>query len=308
MNKGRKTPLSLWCGGVLVALLFFIAIAGPAIAPFDITDQERVRVVVIDGKEVYLDPIQPPNERHWLGTDRWGYDLLTKLMYGARYTLGVAVGVALIRVLLGILLGLGLGLAKRRHAWWESLENAWSYIPLFLPVYFLFYGMTFNTPLSPLKWTILFVAVMAVLGLPSTVSPIRQNAAQVQQMPYVLAARSLGAGRWRLAFRHVLPALYERLLLLFVTEIIAVLTLMGQLGMFDIFVGGTVVEFDPPVYHSRTHEWAGLIGQYRDHVFGRFWIFLAPLGAYVFAVASFHLLAHGLEKRMKTAYQRPTYL
>jgi peptide/nickel transport system permease protein len=301
--------LSLWTGSLLVCFLLVIGIIGPYIAPYEEDYQERVRNEVVNGKSVIISPPLPPSESHWFGTDKWGYDLLTLLLFGARYTVFVTIAIAFLRVTLGTLIGLYLGTLDQQQRWWLSIENAWSYIPIFIPTYFLLIGININSDLSTAALVAIFIVLVTLLGTPSVVSSIRQKTEQIKQMQYVLAAISLGAGRKQVIFRHILPHLKEQIAIIFVTEIIATMTLMGLLGMFNLFVGGTKMSFDPVIYSSITHEWAGLLGSYRGFIYGSYtWIYMTPLLAFILAVASFTLLAKGLSERFQETYQRTPFI
>lgn len=301
--------LSLWIGSILVFLLIVIAMIGPYIAPYEENFQEKIRNEVINGKNVIISPPLPPSSTHWLGTDKWGYDLLTLILHGARYTIFVTIIISLLRVILGTLIGLYLGTQEQQQRWWISIENAWSYIPIFIPTYFLLKGININSDLSISALVGIFVGLVTLLGVPSVVSSIRQKTEQIKEMQYVLAAVSLGAGRNQLIFRHILPHLKEQIVVILVTEIIGIMTLMGLLGMFDLFVGGTKMTFDPVIYSSITHEWAGLLGSYRGFIYGAHtWIYMTPLFAFIFAVASFTLLAKGLRDRFQNTYHRTPFI
>jgi peptide/nickel transport system permease protein len=305
----RKANISLWIGGFLVACLIVVAIIGPYVAPYDVEFQEKVRNEVVNGKTIIIKPPLPPSSTHILGTDKWGYDLLTLLLHGARYTIFVTMLIALLRVVLGTVIGLYLGMQDQQQRWWISIENAWSYIPIFIPVYFLLRGININSELSTSALVAIFVMLVTILGTPSVVSSIRQKTEQIKEMQYVLAATSLGAGRNQLIFRHILPHLKEQIVLIFVMEIITTMTLMGLLGMFDLFVGGTKMTMDPVLYHSITHEWAGLLGSYRGFIYTTFhWIYLVPLVSFVLAISSFTLLANGLRERYQNTYHRAPFI
>ncbi|MGD8188749.1 ABC transporter permease [Brevibacillus ginsengisoli] len=300
--------LTLWLGGLLVVFLFVLAIIGPYVAPYDVNFKEKVQNVMVNGKATIINPPLPPSGTHLLGTDKWGYDILTLILHGAKYTLFVTVVIAAMRIVLGTCIGLYIGMAERRQNWWLALENAWSHIPLILPVYFILLGVNINSPLSQAQLVILFCGIVAILGMPSVVSTIRQKTEQIKEMPFILAATSLGADKNRLIFLHVLPQLKEQVIIVFVTEIISVMTLMGQLGLFNLFIGGTTMTTDPVIYISDTHEWAGMVGQARSFIYGSTWIFLAPLGAFVVAITSFTILAKGLRDRFQQAYSRTPYM
>ncbi len=305
----NRSNISLVAGGTLVFLLIILAVIGPYIAPYDLTFQEKTRTEVKDGKEVIITLPAPPSREHPLGTDKWGYDLLTFLLYGARYTIFVTIIAAFLRMLFGTVIGLYLGMSEEKQKWWISIENAWSYIPIFIPIYFILLGININSQLSTSALVTLFVVFVTVLGTPSVVSSIRQKTEQIKEMQYILAATSIGGSRMHIMFRHVLPQLKEQIVIVFVMEIIAIMTLMGQLGIFDQFVGGTKMTYDPTLYHSITHEWAGMIGSYRGFIYSSAsWIYLSPLIAFIIAIASFSLLAKGLRDRFQTTYQRTPFL
>jgi peptide/nickel transport system permease protein len=305
----RRVNVSLWVGAVLVMLLIVLGIIGPYIAPYDLEHQEKVRNVEVNGKTVIISPPLSPSSEHWLGTDKWGYDLLTKLLHGAPYTVFVTMLAAVARLLIGTIIGLYIGIQDKPQKWWLSIENAWGYMPLFLPVYFLLVGLNRNSELAIGTLVLLFIGIVALLGAPSVASSIRQKTEQIKETQYVLAAVSLGAGREQIIFRHVLPQLKEQLVLIAVTEMISIMALMGLLGMFDLFVGGTYVTYDPVIYHSVTNEWAGLLGSYRGFVYGNnAWIFMIPLAAFIIAIGSFSLLAKGLRDRFQETYQRTPFI
>ncbi|MCM3078167.1 MULTISPECIES: ABC transporter permease subunit [Brevibacillus] len=305
----KRFSWSLWIGSILVALLIILGLVGPHIAPYEVDFQERLSSTVVDGKTVITYPPLPPSEAHWLGTDKWGADLLTLLLYGAPYTVFVTIAISFIRLVLGTILGLYIGIQDKPQAWWLSIENAWSYMPIFIPVYFLLVGVNINSELSTSGLVTMFIFTVAILGVPSVAASIRQKTEQIKETQYVLAAVSLGAGREQIIFRHILPHLKEQLVIILVTEMIAIMTLMGLLGMFDLFVGGTYMTLDPVIYKSITNEWAGLLGSYRSFVYGNaIWIFLSPLIAFILAIGSFTLLAKGLRDKFEQSYNRTPFI
>ncbi|MGG4461194.1 ABC transporter permease [Brevibacillus porteri] len=305
----KRFHFSLWLGSIFVFLLIVIAVAGPYLAPYDLEYQAKMRHEVVNGKQVMVSPPFPPSKEHLLGTDKWGYDLLTLLLHGAPYTVFITLAIAFIRVLLGTWIGLYIGIQDKEQRWWMAIENAWSYMPVFIPVYFLLRGINVNSELPTFTLVLIFIGLVSVLGTPSVASSVRQMTEQIKESQYVLAAIALGAGRNQIVFRHILPHLKEQLIIILVTEMIAVMTLMGLLGIFDLFVGGTKMTFDPVLYHSITHEWAGLLGSYRGFIYSNYtWIFLVPLGAFMIAIGSFSLLAKGLRDKFEQTYNRTPFI
>lgn len=305
----KRMNWSLWIGSILVLFLVIVGVVGPYVAPYELDFQEKLRNEVVNGKTIIISPPLSPSNEHIFGTDKWGYDMLTLLLHGAPYTVFVTLAVALVRLVIGTGIGLYIGVQDKPQRWWMTIENAWSYMPIFIPVYFLIKGVSIN-PLMPTSTLVaLFIGVVAILGAPSVASSIRQKTEQIKETQYVLAATSLGAGREQIIFRHILPHLKEQLIIILVTEMVAIMTLMGLLGMFDLFVGGTKMTTDPVLYHSITHEWAGLLGAYRGFVYSNYtWIFLTPLVAFVWAIGSFTLLAKGLREKFEQTYHRTPFI
>lgn len=82
-------------------------------------------------------------------------------------------------------------------------------------------------------------------------------------------------------------------------------TMMGQLALFNLFVGGTIYQLDSKLYISITKEWAGLIGQARPYLYwGETYMLLIPLCFLLFAVVSFHILGRGVRKHFHQTYMK----
>ena len=291
----------------MVATLLVVAIAGPGLAPYPRDYSEKLLVTQTAEGTVVLYAPQPPSLRHPFGTDRWGFDILSLLLFGAKYTVFGALGVALARVALGTGLGLvssvGPGGTVRGR-----VAGVLGSIPSFVIVYFIMVGINVNSPLGPVTLTVIQGLVMTAIGLPSVSAVIRAKADRLRRGDHVTAAVALGAGRRRIATRHILPLLREDIMILVVHEVVLVLTLLGQLAIFDMFLGGTVRWEDPPTYVPLTHEWAGLIGYARPAVQVYQWILGAPLAAFLFAVFAFQILTTGLERRMRVEYLKTPHV
>jgi peptide/nickel transport system permease protein len=232
-------------------------------------------------------------------------------MYGARFTVFTALVVALLRSLFGGGLGLYLGMWRgrvpadpQRSRGQSGGLGALGAIPAFAVVYFVMVGINIESPLTPLALVAIQGTLMLALGIPSVAAMVRKRTEDTRRAMWVTAAEALGATRGRVARRHILPMLKEDLLLVLVNEVILTLCLVGQLGIFQLFLGGTVRYVDPLMYVSRTHEWAGMIGQARTSIQANQWTLLGPLAAYLVAVLSFYLLLRGLEQRYRAAYTK----
>lgn len=290
-------------GLAMVGVLLLAAIAGPALAPYAMDYSEKVVVLETEQGPTTLYAPQPPSWRHLLGTDRWGYDVLSLLLYGARYTVLAAVAIAFLRVAIGGALGLGLGMWRDVSSA-SPMKGSLGAIPAFVVVYLVMVGISIDSPLGPSTLAAIEGGLIVLLGIPAVAATIGLKTAQHRKSHHVFAAVALGAGRGRIARRHILPLLREDLLVLYVAEMVLALVLIGQLAVFDLFFGGTVLAFDPILLTPKTPEWASMVGAGRTSIQAHRWIALAPLGAFAFTIVAFQMLASGLERRVRTGYAR----
>ncbi|MEH6987167.1 ABC transporter permease subunit [Cytobacillus firmus] len=306
MNKLLKINYSLIIGIVMVTGLLFLSIFGPILAPHSLTSILETQYT--NGK-VLAPPLEPfESSSYPLGTDKWGYDILSMILYGLRYTVFIAAAVTVIKMAFGTIIGLYAGTLKRTPGWLIAFENAWSYVPLFLILYFFLAPISFNSTLKQNVLIVYFIVIASVISIPSIVSSVRLKTAQLYKSVYVEAAKALGAGKHRLIWKHIFPQLKETFLVMFILEIVYVIALMGQLALLNIFVGGTIMRYDPIIYLSATKELAGLVGQARLNIYGNTHILIAPLAVLLLATVSFSLLANGLKNRFQSNYQRTPWI
>lgn len=306
MNKLLKINFSLYIGIFCVSLLLFLCVFGPMMASHSLT--ETLETQYTDGK-VISPPMEPFESKDYpLGTDKWGYDLLSMIFHGIRYTVFIALAITLIKMLVGTVLGLYIGQWKRTPSWMIAFENAWSYVPLFLILYFFMRPINFNSQLETNTLLGYFILIASIISIPSIVSSVRLKTAELNKSVYIEAARALGASRNRLIWKHIFPQLKETILVMFILEIVYVITIMGQLALVNIFVGGTLVRFDPLIYLSVTKELSGLVGQARLNIYGNTHILIVPLIVLLFTTISFSLLANGLKNRFQSNYARTPWI
>lgn len=292
MNK------KLIAGIILVSLFFLIAIFGSWLAPYSLDDREKTHYNYDDGS--LSAPPLPPSSDHLLGTDKNGYDMLTKLLNGAKFTIITSSVIAFFRILIGAIIGIMLGIRSERRGK-TILGIAWGAIPTFLIVYVLLKPINIQFETKELSYKLLAITIIIfiLVGLPSIVANFRDRTRIIMKNEYINAAKILGASPTSIMRKHIFPHLKESVITLFVTEIVLILTLYGQLGLFNIFIGGTVMYFDPPDYYSISNEWAGLIGQYRMFIYSKQWIVLGPIFSFLMLILSFQLLSDGLRDYYK---------
>ncbi|MBU5210402.1 ABC transporter permease [Heyndrickxia oleronia] len=307
MSDKRKWNFYLLISSIMVVFLLLIAIFGPALAPHRLTDS--ITIYQYGKKEMAFPPLHPFTYKEFpLGTDKWGYDILTLLLYGAKYTVFTAMGIAILRLLLGLCIGLWTGISKKKINTWQAVENSLSYVPSFLIIFFILWPISFYYNIKPILLILIFVIVASLIGFPTVAGTIRKKTRQVYQASFVESAITTGSSKWKIIKNHIIPHIKEDIVILFVLEIVTAITIMGQLALFNVFIGGTQVEFDPVLYHSITKEWAGLVGQARDFIWRDQFVLFIPLLFLLYATISFQLLAIGLKKFFDKQYKRSRWI
>lgn len=184
----RKTPRLLVAAAVLVALQASAALFAPLVAPFDPLAQD------------ILQRMKGPNALHWLGTDQFGRDTLSRILYGMRASLSVSAAAVAGALLVGGTIGLAAayyrGLADR------VLMRLMDVLFAF-PVILLAIGII--AVLGPGALTT--AIAIAVVYTPIFARLLRGPALAIVESDYVLGARSIGASDFRIVFAHVLPNL-----------------------------------------------------------------------------------------------------
>lgn len=295
----------LWIGLTFTLFLLFIAVFGSNLAPYDKDFAEPSGYFYNSDGDFGLSAAPfAPSKKHLLGTDQWGYDILTQLLYGAKYTLFAGLFVAFVRILFGGLLGIVNGLRSKNEDTGDGFGLLGS-IPVFLIIYFTMTGIVVNSSLSVMELVFIQTLLMAIVGIPGVYASTAGKTKELKRNLYISASYSLGARSVHVAWKHIFPHLKGTLMVMFVKEIILVLSLIGQLGIFNVFLGGTILRLGgPQVYLSVTSEWGGLIGQWRSFIYDYQWVLFFPLLAIVFVIFSFYMLSRGIELRHKTSFQK----
>ncbi|GIP41183.1 oligopeptide transport system permease protein AppC [Paenibacillus sp. J31TS4] len=170
---------------ILIGLVL-VAVLAPWIAPHDPAEQDL------------LNKLKPPSADHWFGTDDLGRDLLTRVMYGARVSLAVAIFSVIFNLLIGITVG---SLAGYYGGKTDSILMRFVDIMLAFPQFFLL--ITVVTLLRPNLFNIIVVFVL--FGWMGKSRLLRGQILSLKNREFVDAARTIGMSDFRIIFRHILP-------------------------------------------------------------------------------------------------------
>jgi peptide/nickel transport system permease protein len=181
----RDMPLTAAFGLMVIAIYVFVALAAPLLAPYP----ERAVV----GAQ-YL----PWSMEHWLGTDRLGRDMASRLIYGARNTVGIAFATTALAFFVGALLGL-----------WAALRGGWldQVLSRFVDALMAIPSLIFALLLLTIFGTSVLTLILVIAAVDATrVYRIARSVAQgIVVMDYIEAARLRGEGSWYLIRREILP-------------------------------------------------------------------------------------------------------
>jgi peptide/nickel transport system permease protein len=197
LTKSRRASLSAWqrflkdrwavAALLFLAVLAVVLVVGPAVAPHDPLKTNLGMRLKPPGTPGYL-----------LGTDELGRDVLSRLLYGARPSIGVgfaAVGVAmLVGVPIGLLAGYFGGLLDTVVSRIVDVLLAFPYVLLAIAIVAALGPGLFNAMLA-----------VGIAGVPYYVRIVRASALALRDQEFIQASRALGAGHGRILFRHVLP-------------------------------------------------------------------------------------------------------
>jgi len=254
---------NLTIGGGIVGAVVLVAILASWIAPYD-----PVRGDLND----YL---RAPGSRYWFGTDTFGRDVLSRIVYGARISLGVGAAVQASALVIGVVLGLLSGFYGR---WTDNL------IMRLAEIIFAFPGLLFAIAIMAVIGPSLYNVFIA-LGLVSWTSlarVVRGAVLAVKEQEFVEAARALGASNRRIIARHLLP------------NIVAPAIVLVTLGIGGAILAEASLSFLGLGAQPPTPSWGSMLTVGRDYLTEAPWLSIYPGLAIFLTVMGFNLLGDGL--------------
>lgn len=194
----------------IIILFICAAVLGPTLAPYDFFDQDLTNT------------LQRPSSEHWLGTDQFGRDILSRLLYGSRTAAIVAFSSTTISLLLGLAVGTIAGFSGGRVdqflMWLSDLVQSIPGLLLAMlvntalkrPVANWFetrYLQTGNAFYQNTLWLdfVLVFGSLALIGWPGFARLVRSQVLSIAETDYVLAARAVGVKQQRIMLRHIIP-------------------------------------------------------------------------------------------------------
>lgn len=181
---GRK-PLGA-AGAVIILIFVLVAIFAPLLAPFDPYAIDSARI------------LKAPDEHNWLGTDEFGRDILSRIIWGSRISLVVGFSSVVLGTTSGALLGLVSGYVGGKFD--ELVQRI---VDMLMAFPMLILALAMVAALGPSIRNV--IIALSVVIMPNAARVIRSSALSVREKPFVEAARNLGFSNIRIVLRHVLP-------------------------------------------------------------------------------------------------------
>ena len=269
VSRLRRLPIYFVIGSIILLIYLFVAITGPWWAPYDYAQ------VGIDA------PFSGPAPNHLLGTDQLGRDVLTRVIYGTR----IVMFMALFSTFLATVIGGGLGLLSGYVGGWID-ELLMRIVELFISIPFLIFALLIVAAAgAQLAGTIpLLIGVVVVLYAPRIMRVTRSVAVDLATRDFVTVARTRGESSWSIVLRELAPNATGVLLVEFGLRAGWAPILIGTLGFLGVGVR-------PP-----TPEWGLMMAEGRVALSVQPIIVLAPAIALAGLVIGINLTTDGLAR------------
>jgi peptide/nickel transport system permease protein len=260
-RRNRLAVAGLW----IVAALYLIALLAPLLAPYDPIAQVDI------ARTTYL----APSAEHLFGTDRFGRDVLSRILYGARISLSIGFVATAISVTVGTLLGAVAGyLGGRADAVvmrFTDMVLAFPRLVLLILIVALFQPS--------------MLVIIVVLGLtqwPGTTRIVRGDVLSLREREFVQASKALGMSRRRIILRHLIP------------NVLAPVIVTATLGIGNTIVLEAGLAFLGLGVPPPTPTWGDMVASGRDVLTNAWWVATFPGLTIVLVVLAFNLVGDGL--------------
>jgi peptide/nickel transport system permease protein len=270
LSRLGRLPPTLLVGASIVLFWIVVAVIGPTLTPYN--------PIAVD----LVHSLLPPSGAHWLGTDSFGRDLLTRLIYGARTDLQMSffgvVGPFLIGTTVGLLAGNFGGRADTVLMRILDVTVSFPYFVLVIAIVAVLQpGLTsYYISLTLVNWV-------------SYARLVRSEVIVLKHADFVLAARTIGLGELRVMTHHLLPNSIAPAVVFVMTDAVLTIVLGSSLGFLGLGV-------QPPAA-----EWGVMIAEGQLYLGIAWWISVFPGLAISLLAHGFSLVADGLARLLHTA-------
>ena len=261
--KAFNTNKTSWIGLVVFLIVVVAAILATVLATFDTNDQN------------ILEKLRAPTLEHWLGTDSFGRDTLSRLVYGARISLIIGVVSTLAAMVIGTAIGMLAGWHGGRL---DTVTMQAMDVLLAFPSLIL--GLILVAMLGPSMVNI--IIAIALTSIPPFARIARAPTIAVKEREFVDAGRALGYSDSRILIVHILPNILPEILV------------MGSLWLANAIRTEASLAFVGLGVKPPTATWGGMIREGFENILDSYWLALVPGVAILIVIFALNLLGDGL--------------
>lgn len=252
-------------GLAIIILLYLVALLAPLVAPYDPIAQADIATTG------HL----PPGGEHLLGTDRFGRDVLSRIIYGSRISLAIGFVATAISITIGTLFGAIAGYYAGKL---DTIIMRFTDMVLAFPrlVLLIMIVALFNASIT---------VIIIVLGLtqwPGTTRIVRGDVLSLREREFIHAAQALGMSRLRIMMRHLIP------------NVLAPVIVTATLGIGNTIVMEAGLSFLGLGVSPPTPTWGSMVSEGRDVLLNAWWVATFPGLTIVLVVLAFNLVGDGL--------------
>jgi peptide/nickel transport system permease protein len=261
--KAFNANKTSWIGLLVFLAVVLVAILAPVIAPHDPLEQDLFA------------RLEGPTAEHWMGTDHYGRDIFSRLIWGARISLVIGLSAIGAAMVIGSLIGLVAGYYGRRldMVVMQAMDILLAFPSLIL-------GLIIVAMLGPSILNL--VIAIALTAVPPFARIARAPTIAVKEREFVEAGRALGYSDGRLMFLHILPNILPEILVMGSLWLATAIRVEASLAFIGLGV-------KPPAA-----TWGGMIREGFENILDSFWLAIFPSFAILLVVFSLNLLGDGL--------------
>lgn len=252
-----------WVGLVIFVLVVLMALFAPLITPHDPVEQD------------IMFRLKPPFDNYYLGTDYYGRDIYSRLVYGARISLVIGIASTVIALVVGSVIGILAGWYGGRFdiIVMQTMDMLLAFPSLIL-------GLILVAMLGPTMTNI--IIAIALTSIPSFARIARAPTISVKEREFIDAGRALGFSDVRLMAGHVLPNIFPEILVMGSLWLANAIRTEASLAFIGLGV-------KPPI-----PTWGGMIREGFENILDSYWLVLAPSIAILVVVFALNILGDGL--------------
>jgi peptide/nickel transport system permease protein len=252
-----------------------------------------------DGSTLIGRPPFSPSSEFWFGTDQHGADLFYKIIAGGKFTLGLAFLIGFFRVGLSFLLGTFLTMMGKSLKWVKGIVDSFHYFPSALLAYFILNPSIYSNVYSFYEKAIFEIIILTIIAVPTTSILIDEEIRLIKRNDFIMNAKIMGGSKYYIFFKHILPHLSPKIVLMYIQQVIVVLVLLVHLGVLKIFFGGTsyreLVQGESLAV-SLSNEWSGLIGGFYYQLSLAPWLIIFPTLFFAITILAMNFIYLGIKQ------------